>query len=969
MFVLGGSNVMNDSWVAAYQELLELEKRKVDDIGLGEPPDSASFLSDDEVKSVCQRHRIEFQRFISSDLMVQYSGLGWRTMHFDLIYRIVHIRNLEKQAPIPLEYKIEIQSEPVPDFNRHKFSEVLSELIPNKSAQETILLTFSKSKYEGLSSHQLPIVEELLSKKPRYRTAAIVAPTASGKTLAFFLPVIVKAVERNIEGKAGVSSILVYPRKALERDQLQFFLTIVDSVNRGKGHHVTIGIDDGDTKRFNEIRHRDTYREIRCIECSNTLLIEKKENATTVKCSKCSKEYPYLLASKDEIWQKKPTILITNLHTIYRRLLAPATVKMFAGIDYLVFDEAHVYTDYLGGHAFHIIKLLRHAARSNGSNPYFVFSSATIPNPRDFIARLAGCETDEIFYVDYRKTLEKAQGTGRRLMLYLYLLPHPDSSVETLTEALVLAVTLWCHRHNLKAITFVDSVAEISTLSDYVHTTILDKRQGREVTDHLYSTSNISENSYNWFSLVPLSTAEDLDTFRRFVLNQYKASIDIHYGQLPLSQRARVEYDFSQGLLKLLLSTSTLELGIDLSDVAAIIQHKLPITPEGVVQRVGRSGRSSTCLRVALGIIALQSSPLSTLYMFDERLRGRLADPSLLPPARVGEASASIKLQHILSLLLYKRALEGRPTFVAGEEYLRSKQAVVNAVKEIVSELNEELLAFNAKVGLFDDGNIVRSQTIELKSLLSAVVDTTKDTDQGDFPQVKEKWEGILVNVEDKANTIRQTLQQIEGLRTMFEKIQGLDGKVLSELESLRNLLRRAYDLSSALLSTARSSYRAGDEGAIQRWYKANSSGVEKVAKEMPDSDEALERLYKPLLTYFSTTMGGDYKVFRAKFGFGFDEVSKALTAVTTSLGSPTEKGLVSFIRELPNEAKFLQSVYLPGLTTYESLRRIESELKVKYQGIDIFDAINMLLFNRTRFSLMLEPPSPELQLAGVEEA
>jgi len=27
------------------------------------------------------------------------------------------------------------------------------------------------------------------------------------------------------------------------------------------------------------------------------------------------------------------------------------------------------------------------------------------------------------------------------------------------------------------------------------------------------------------------------------------------------------------------------------------------------------------------------------------------------------------------------------------------------------------------------------------------------------------------------------------------------------------------------------------------------------------------------------------------------------------------------------------------------------------------------LLFNRTRFSLMLEPPSPELELSGVEEA
>jgi DEAD/DEAH box helicase domain-containing protein len=955
---------MDDSWVAAYQELLELEKQRVDKFGFKEPPDPSSLLTDEEVRSVCLKYGIEFQRFLSSDLLVQYSGLGYRTMHFDLIYRLVHIRNRERKVPIPLEYRIEIQSEPVPDFGRHKFSEVLPKLVPNESVRSTVLSTLGKSKYEGLSSHQLPIVKELLSEKPRYRTAAIVAPTASGKTLAFFLPVIVKAIERSIEGKAGISSILVYPRKALERDQLQSFLTIVDSVNQGKGRQVTIGIDDGDTKRLDEIRHGDTYREMKCVECSNALLIEKKESVITVKCSKCLKEYPYLLASKDEIWQKKPTILITNVHTIYRRLLAPTTVKMFAGIDYLVFDEAHVYTDYLGGHVFHIIKLLKHAARSNGSGPYFVFSSATIPNPRDFIAKLSGCGTDEIFYVDYRETLEKAQGIGRRLMLYLYLLPHPDYSVETLSEALILAVTLWCHRHNLKAIAFMDSVAEISTISDYIHTTILDKRQGQEVTDHLYKTSNIPVNSYNWFSLAPHRTAVDPEAFRRFVLNQYKASIDIHYGQLPLKQRARVEYDFSQGLLKLLLSTSTLELGIDLSDVAAIIQHKLPITPEGVVQRAGRSGRSSACLRVALGIIVLQSSPLSTLYMFDERLRGRLADPNLLPPARVGQASASIKLQHALSLLLYKRALEGKPTFVAGEEYLRSRQAVVNAIKEIVSEDIEELLAFNAKVGLFDDSNELRNQINELKSLLSAVVSTVRDADQGDFPKVKERWEGILADVGDKANIIRQILRQIEGLRTMFEKIQALDGKVLSELESLRNLLRRANGLCSALLSAARSSYRAADGGPIQRWYKANSSDVEMVAKEIPDSDEILSRLYRPLETYLSTIMKGDFRAFRTKYGFGFDEIINTLTAVTTSLG-----GLASFLRELPNEAKFLHSVNVPGLTAYESLRRIESELKVKPWGIDIIDAINLLLLNRIRFSLMLEPPSPELQLAGVEEA
>jgi superfamily II DNA/RNA helicase len=914
------------------------------------------------------RNKVDPKQFLSSSLMVQYTNYGWRTIHFDLLYRIVYIRNLEWQTPIPLEYKIEMRHEPVPDFGHYRFEEILPRLISNESISRIILSALSESKFKGLSSYQRPIVEELLSNRLRYTTAAIVAPTASGKSLAFFLPVIIRAVERSMEEGAGVSSILVYPRKALERDQLQSFLGIVDSVNKYMVNQVTIGIDDGDTKRLVEIRQGDTYREMKCLECSNSLIIDTKEGRALVKCSRCSKAYPYILASKDEIWLKRPTILITNIHTLYRRLLTPTTVKMFAGIDYIVFDEAHVYTDYLGGHVYYIIKLLRHAARSNRSGPYFVFSSATIPNPLDFIAKLAGVETDEIFYVNYEETLEKAGVTGRRLMLYLFLLPHPSSSVETLTEALILAVTLWCHKHNFKALTFIDSVAEIATISDYIFTTILGRREGREVTDHIYNLSRKPEDSYNWLPLVPLSIVADPNTFRSYVLKQYKESIGIHYGQLPLNQRAKVEYLFSQGNLKHLLATSTLELGIDLSDVAVIIQHKLPITPEGVVQRIGRSGRSPACLRVALGIIVLPSSPLGTLYMFDKRLRDKLADPNLLPPALVGQASASIKLQHTLSLLLYKRALQGRPTYIAREQYLRNIQEIINALKQILNELNEELLAFNDEVGLFDK-DVAKSQINELRTLFSTALNGLENVEESDFSQEKERWDKLLSNVEKKFSIIRQTLKQVEDLEVMFEKIPDFDKNVLNELKFLRKLLLRAHNLCIGLLNAAQASYRTGDGGLIQTWYKANSSNIEMVSEGNFAADELLSRLFTPLITYLRTKMKDNYKEFRKRFGFGFEEITTVIMAIARSFGSLSENGLARFLKEFPNTAKLLCSVNIPGLIAYESLNRIENELKVKPEGIDIIDAINLLLWNKIRFSLMLEPPSPELALAGVEEA
>jgi hypothetical protein len=553
-------------------------------------------------------------------------------------------------------------------------------------------------------------------------------------------------------------------------------------------------------------------------------------------------------------------------------------------------------------------------------------------------------------------------------MLYLFLLPHPSSSVETLTEALILAVTLWCHKHNFKAITFIDSVAEIATISDYIYTTILGRREGREVTDHIYNSSRKPENSYNWLPLAPPSMVADPNTFRSFVLKQYKESIGVHYGQLPLNQRAKVEYLFSQGNLKHLLATSTLELGIDLSDVAVIIQHKLPITPEGVVQRIGRSGRSPACLRVALGIIVLPSSPLGTLYMFDKRLRDKLADPNLLPPALVGQASASIKLQHTLSLLLYKRALQGRPTYIAREQYLRNIQEIINALKQILNELNEELLAFNDEVGLFDK-DAAKNQINELRTLFSTALNGLENVEENDFSQEKKRWDELLSNVEKKFSIIRQTLKQVEDLEIMFEKIPDLDKSVLNELKSLRNLLLRARNLCIGLLNAAQTSYRTGDGGLIQTWYKANSSNIEMVAEGNFAADELLSRLFTPLNTYLITKMKNNYEEFRKKFGFGFEEITTVIMAIARSFGSLSADGLARFLKEFPNTAQLLCSVNLPGLIAYESLNRIKNELKVKPEGVDIIDAINLLLWNKIRFSLMLEPPSPELALAGIEEA
>jgi hypothetical protein len=124
-----------------------------------------------------------------------------------------------------------------------------------------------------------------------------------------------------------------------------------------------------------------------------------------------------------------------------------------------------------------------------------------------------------------------------------------------------------------------------------------------------------------------------------------------------------------------------------------------------------------------------------------------------------------------------------------------------------------------------------------------------------------------------------------------------------------------------------------------------------------------LARFFSPL-----TASIKDFKGFRRTYGFDFDEVINLITLISTALGSLEDKGISAFLSELQETMDFLRSVNLQGLNAYESMKRIENEIKVKPWGIDIVEAINLLLLNKTKFSLMLEPPSPELELAGVEE-
>jgi len=92
----------------------------------------------------------------------------------------------------------------------------------------------------------------------------------------------------------------------------------------------------------------------------------------------------------------------------------------------------------------------------------------------------------------------------------------------------------------------------------------------------------------------------------RYSAERLKAEIEkkgikvgVHHGSIGLEEREFSEDAFKQGLLRAVIATKTLELGIDIGDVEQVIQYRSPGKVNVLVQRAGRSlhrpGEKSVC--------------------------------------------------------------------------------------------------------------------------------------------------------------------------------------------------------------------------------------------------------------------------------------------------------------------------------------------------------------------------------------
>ncbi len=123
--------------------------------------------------------------------------------------------------------------------------------------------------------------------------------------------------------------------------------------------------------------------------------------------------------------------------------------------------------------------------------------------------------------------------------------------------------------------------------------------------------------------------AEELGFHLTSHLYNYTDKVGLHHGSLSRNIRESVEKGFKYGDIKLVISTSSLELGIDIGTIDLVIQYLSPRQALKLIQRVGRSGHREGLVSKGLIVIPPILSELFESIVIARRAKHKLLEPPI----------------------------------------------------------------------------------------------------------------------------------------------------------------------------------------------------------------------------------------------------------------------------------------------------------------------------------------------------
>ncbi len=331
-------------------------------------------------------------------------------------------------------------------------------------------------------------------------------------------------------------------------------------------------------------------------------------------------------------------VVITNPDMLHAGILPHHTKwsKLFENLRYIVLDELHTYRGVFGSHLANVLRRLKRIAEFYGSTPQLICSSATIANPGELASALieqpvevvaeSGAPAGEKFFLFYNPPVVNRQLGIRRSYVN-----------ETRNVALNFLA------RGLQVIVFANSRLVTEILVTYL----------KEACDKApHARFGRAGHAVEVWS--------DQGAWSADAVRGYRG------GYLP-EERRGIERALREGLVRAVVCTNALELGIDIGSLDVSILAGYPGTIASTWQRAGRSGRRSG---TAAAVLIASSAPLDQFivqnpdYFFGhspehgyihadnlEILVNHLKCAAFEMPLRAGEKFGDVNLPELLKFL------------------------------------------------------------------------------------------------------------------------------------------------------------------------------------------------------------------------------------------------------------------------------------------------------------------------------
>lgn len=331
-----------------------------------------------------------------------------------------------------------------------------------------------------LWSHQVEAIDHARAG----RSVAVATGTASGKSRCFQIP-----IAESIVGTRPATALMLLPTKALAQDQLR-------SITELGVPGLLAATYDGDS------------------------------------------------SAEERAWVRRhANVLLTNPDMLNAGFLPTHDrwANFLFRLDYVVVDELHTMRGIFGSHVAHVLRRLRRLCAHYGSDPTFIFTSATIGEPARLASALCGSPVEQV--------TDDGSPSGERIFMLWNPAgddTDPEANVSPNHDTAELTASLLRGGH--RAIAFCRS------------------RKGTEIV------------------------AADI---RRRLPKRLADTVRPYRGGYLRGERREIEQALFDGSLHGVVATSALELGIDVGGLDVCVLNGFPGTIASMWQQAGRAGRQS----------------------------------------------------------------------------------------------------------------------------------------------------------------------------------------------------------------------------------------------------------------------------------------------------------------------------------------------------------------------------------------